>query len=440
MRAEELPSPRVAATPSLGSAGSRDSATAGKPSVSTFTSRTWTTVIGAPRPASTATAKSATSPRFAESRNATNLRTLSRDPPSLADAADDGREVVVGEHDVGGLACGLGAGPAHRDAASARRSAGASLTPSPVTATTSPRAWSSSTIASLSAGVMRAWTWSRRGRARRAIARAVAGWSPVSILTPMPAARARAIASAAVARSGSWSATRPSCSSSPRRRPRPSAASMRPRRRRAREALRPPRLARRSPARAVGEPALERATSGAPLTRRARPAGLARRRRVIRRLTGSKGTSSTSRAAGAGRSSTPALEAASRIARRPGRRRPAPRPPRAAPPRTRARPLRGRPLAGAGGRRDRGDTQLVLRQRAGLVGADDGRRAERLDRREAAHDRAPVGHRARAERERDRHRGGEPSGHGRDRDRHADEERLAQRLALERHRRRSARP
>ena len=97
----------------------------GRPSVRRFTVSTWTTVIGTPSPASTATAKSTTSPRFAESRNATKLRMLSviRRPSRIAD--DDRREVVVGEHDVGGLAGGLR--PAARPIAtptSARRRAG----------------------------------------------------------------------------------------------------------------------------------------------------------------------------------------------------------------------------------------------------------------------------------------------------------------------------
>src|SRR5688500_18565561 len=58
-------------------AGSRASATAGRPSVTRVTVSTWTTVIGTPRPPSTAIAKSTISPRLAESRKATHLRTLS---------------------------------------------------------------------------------------------------------------------------------------------------------------------------------------------------------------------------------------------------------------------------------------------------------------------------------------------------------------------------
>ena len=69
-----------------GVAGSRASASAGRPSVRTLTARTCTTAIGAPSPAVTAIANSTTSPRFAESRNAITLRTLSpiRRPSRIA--------------------------------------------------------------------------------------------------------------------------------------------------------------------------------------------------------------------------------------------------------------------------------------------------------------------------------------------------------------------
>ena len=67
----------------------------------------------------------------------------------------------------------------------ASRSAGASLTPSPVIATTAPRAFQSRTMRSLSSGVARAWTRSAASSPRRtmpssrAIAAAVTAWSPV---------------------------------------------------------------------------------------------------------------------------------------------------------------------------------------------------------------------------------------------------------------------
>ena len=63
----------------------------------------------------------------------------------------------------------------------ASRSAGASLTPSPVIATTAPRVFQPLTICSFSAGVVRAWTWSFTDSlastrpSSRAIAAAVSG-------------------------------------------------------------------------------------------------------------------------------------------------------------------------------------------------------------------------------------------------------------------------
>ena len=60
------------------------------------------------------------------------------DRAPLFDRRGDRREVVVEQDDVRGLAGDVGATAPHRDAESAARSAGASLTPSPVMATTSP--------------------------------------------------------------------------------------------------------------------------------------------------------------------------------------------------------------------------------------------------------------------------------------------------------------
>ena len=66
-------------------------------------------------PARIATAKSTTSPRFAESRKATNFVMFVVDPSSLANGGDDRSQLVVREDDVGGLAGCLRARPAHRD-------------------------------------------------------------------------------------------------------------------------------------------------------------------------------------------------------------------------------------------------------------------------------------------------------------------------------------
>ena len=114
----------------------------------------------------------------------------------------------------------------------ARRSAGASLTPSPVTATKCPADCAASTIASFCSGVTRANTLtlpmasaSCAGDASctcepcitssgpaaipssPAIASAVSGWSPVTMTTRMPASRQRRTAAATPSRSGSINPT-----------------------------------------------------------------------------------------------------------------------------------------------------------------------------------------------------------------------------------------
>ncbi len=97
---------------------------------------------------------------------------------------------------------------------SACRRAGASLTPSPVTATTWPRCCRDSTSSSFSAGVTRAWISSSARPSRRPIARAVSSWSPVSIRTSRSSSRAVSSDASAPGRSGSARATRPSGSRS----------------------------------------------------------------------------------------------------------------------------------------------------------------------------------------------------------------------------------
>ena len=125
---------------------------------------------------------------------------------------------------------------------SADFSAGASFTPSPVIATTLPSACRASTIFSLCSGATRAYTEVSRTVSRHpcassllssspvracapgstmprsaAILAAVMGWSPVIIITRIPARRASAMAVAASARGGSMIPTTPrytSCSSS----------------------------------------------------------------------------------------------------------------------------------------------------------------------------------------------------------------------------------
>ena len=111
--------------------------------------------------------------------------------------------------------------------------AGASLTPSPVMATTSPRSCSAWMISSLCSGETREYTETSPIRSARpatpnsssslpirtppvetmpawaAMVRAVSGWSPVIMIGRIPAFRQRATASRASLRSGSIMATRP---------------------------------------------------------------------------------------------------------------------------------------------------------------------------------------------------------------------------------------
>ena len=178
-----------------------------------------------------------TSPRFAERRNATNLRMLSliRRPSRMA-ATIVLRSSSVSTISAASRAASVPLRPIATPT-SARRSAGVSLMPSPVTTTTSSEAWNASTSRSFSAGVTRANTswraavlrralssssWSvapvtgcaSPSSSERAMAEAVTGWSPVTIATLIPAPRACATEAAASGRSGSWSPTRPTSSSS----------------------------------------------------------------------------------------------------------------------------------------------------------------------------------------------------------------------------------
>ena len=110
---------------------------------------------------------------------------------------------------------------------SAARSAGASLTPSPVIATTWPARCHAVMMPSFSAGSVRAYTGrssasgavgaspARVTPVRAATAAAVLGWSPVIMMGRMPAARAASTAARASGRTGSASATRPSIAGLP---------------------------------------------------------------------------------------------------------------------------------------------------------------------------------------------------------------------------------
>ena len=74
--------------------------------------------------------------------------------------------------------------------------------------------------------------------------------------------------------------------------------------------------------------------------------------------------------------------------------------------------------------RRRRDGHAVLRERTGLVRADDLRAAERLDCREPADDRTAAAHVRHTDRQHDRHDRGQPLRNGRDRKAHGDEERV----------------
>ena len=173
-------------------------------------------------------------------------------------------------------------------------SAGASFTPSPVIATTSPAAFSASTMRSFCSGRTRAKTAISCTRTRnaasssaaisapvatgassrpalRAMAAAVAGWSPVIMAMRMPALRQSRTASGTDGRSGSARATRPrkpsAASASPplRGTPGPQRASASPRTRSPRPAI---SAAAASAASAAAGGKLQRRTtaSGAPFT------------------------------------------------------------------------------------------------------------------------------------------------------------------------------
>ena len=236
-------------------------------------------------------AKRTTSPRFAESRKATKLRMLSaiRRPSRIA-ATIVAKSSSVRTTSAASRAASVPLRPIATPT-SARRSAGVSLTPSPVTATTSPRAWSASTSRSLSAGVTRAKTLAAAGASSRLRGVRRSSSAPVSGALIAEAERAgdrrggdgvvagqhrdvdtesarRAIEPAAAGRSGSWSPTRPtsssSSSSSSSRRSRRDAGA---RRRRGRAARRSPSSRRREQlACRFVEPRPSDDLSGAPLT------------------------------------------------------------------------------------------------------------------------------------------------------------------------------
>ena len=223
---------------------------------------------------------------------------------------------------------------------SARASAGASLTPSPVIATTSPRACSAWTMRSFCAGCTRAKTAMRSSSSRssasprrsssgpstarsppqampssRAIASPVSLWSPVSISGRMPASRARATATFTSWRGGSICPTSPSSRALPASASNPASGSSGSSSTAAKASTRSARPAmastavRTACAEAVPCAAHSRSTaSGEPLTRMRRGASASRWRVAINWVSESKG-SSASRGAfrGSAARSIPAL-------------------------------------------------------------------------------------------------------------------------------------
>ena len=214
---------------------------------------------------------------------------------------------------------------------SARFKAGASLTPSPVMATTSPLACRAVTRRSLCSGLVRANTTVSRTSScscpsvaassslpvtarpsllmpiSRAMALAVPAWSPVIITTRMPACRQLRIASIASGRGGSMMPTRPrktmsACTSSMARVSVPSSAS-----RRAAASTRSPsaprlsiRSSQKSRSSGTTEPSASSwcvlqssSRSGAPLSRMRTPPAGSRLRVAMNLLSDSKGTTAS---------------------------------------------------------------------------------------------------------------------------------------------------
>ena len=113
------------------------------------------------------------------------------DAPAQPDGVDDGCEVVVEEDNGGGFARDVGAAPAHRHADVGCFSDGASLTPSPVIATTSPSALRACTMRSFCSGMMRAKTLTARTAAVTSASLIAASSSPVTARPALFPLRAR---------------------------------------------------------------------------------------------------------------------------------------------------------------------------------------------------------------------------------------------------------
>jgi hypothetical protein len=129
------------------------------------------------------------------------------DPAALVYRRHHGRQVVVGEDEIGGLPGDLHTTQAHRDPDVGPPQRRRVVDPSPVIATTCPWRCSAATMSSFCSGLIRAktatrsrstssmvpasprttWSPSCQIPRRPAIVRAVAGWSPVTRASRIPA-------------------------------------------------------------------------------------------------------------------------------------------------------------------------------------------------------------------------------------------------------------
>ena len=229
--AREMPAKKLSVRPMglrammRSSERSRARLSPGMPSPSTLMSSSITGVSGVPQPASCAPSMITISERLHASRKYTVRLMLEKTlRPSRTAATMVAKSSSVSTMSAAALATSVPARPIATPT-SAALSAGASFTPSPVMATTSPCSCQASTMRILSSGETRAYTEkprtlstssssdmaassrpvttrppSPRSPIWRAMAPAVAAWSPVIITVRMPARRASAMARAASGR------------------------------------------------------------------------------------------------------------------------------------------------------------------------------------------------------------------------------------------------
>ncbi len=215
------------------SAGSKASARASVTAVTVFTHRIWPAVTGNANPANNASRITPASPPLVGSMNSSDFLMLSNTTrPSRTARAMVAKLSSVSTRSAASRAASVPFCPMATPILAAL-SAGASLTPSPVMATSSPWACRAATRRSLCSGLARANTsFSRTTRCSaasssaataspvtarsafspscRPMAAAVTAWSPVIILTRTPARWQSATATMASSRGGSIRPTSPS--------------------------------------------------------------------------------------------------------------------------------------------------------------------------------------------------------------------------------------